>query len=516
MATAMVTAMGDSCAVPLATCVRRLFLAATIPCCGLAYAETWLVTPELSVLETYSNNMTLTSVSPLQGWISDIAPSLHIAGSGARVKANLDYRLDSVYYSGNSNLQRNLNSLTSAATVEAIDKWLFLDASANIVQRKLSAFDTTATTSTDAARNRSETRTVQFSPHVQGQVSDLATYQMRFNSIDSDSNDASLANTQVNQWTGSLKNASAGAKIGWSMDGSTSHVQNAVIGSRDNARLYGGLIFEILSQLHVSLSDGTERTNYTTATMQSTATPGLGIEWSPSPRTQAAAQGEKRFFGTAHTMLFNHRTALTNWRYTDTKDVTVLPTSLTGSNQGTIADLMSNLLTASIPDPVARAAAIKARLDQNGAILNQPSTSGVQTSRLTVSRAQEASVALIGSRNTVTLSLTQLNQQAIGSATGTADSFSLSNDILQRGGSISWIHLLTPFTTLNLGTAHVKSIGLSATNLNSSQLSHTASISYRMGPKTFVSVGARNVKFDSTLNGHFKENAAVLALTQRF
>ena len=516
MATAMVTAMGDNRAVPLALCVRRLFLAATIFSCSLAHAETWVIDPELSLSETYSNNMTLTAVSPLKGWISDIAPSIHIAGTGARIKANLDYRLDSVYYSGNPNLQRNLNSLTSTATVEAVDKWLFLDASANIAQRKQSAFSTTAVSSTDTAANRSETRTVQVSPHILGQISDVARYQMRFNAVDSDSTDASLANTQVTQWTGSLRNASAGAKIGWFMDGSASHVQNAVIGDRDNNRLYGGLVFEVLSQLHLSLSDGTERTNYTSAATQTTATPGLGIEWSPSPRTQAAAQGEKRFFGTAHNILFNHRTALTNWRYTDTRDVTILPTSLTGSNQGTIADLMSNLLTASIPDPAARAEAVRARLDQNGAVLNQPSTSGVQTSRLSVSRAQEASVAMIGKRNTITLSLTQLNQEAIGTATGAADSFSLSNDIRQQGGNISWIHLLTPFTTLSLATARTKSVGLSVANLNSSQLSHTLSVSYRMTPKTFVSFGARNVKFDSTINGSFKENAAVFALTQHF
>jgi uncharacterized protein (PEP-CTERM system associated) len=400
--------------------------------------------------------------------------------------------------------------------MDAIDKWLFIDASANITQRKQSVFGTTAVAPADAAANRSETRTVQLSPYIRGQIPDIASYQMRVNAVDSDSTDASLANTQVNQWTGSLANASGGAKIGWSMDGNVAHVHNSVIGSRDNNRLYGGLIFEILPSLHLSLIDGAERTNYASAADQTTATPGVGLNWSPSPRTQAAAQGEKRFFGTAHSILFNHRTALTDWRYTDTKDVTLLPTTLTGSPQGTIADLMSSLLTASIPDPAARAEAVRARLDQNGALMGQPEVSSIQTSRLSVSHAQQASAALIGKRNTFTLNLTQLDQEAIGSGAGSADNFSLSNDIRQRGANISWIHRLTPLATLNLGTGWLKTVGLSNVNLSATQLSHTISLSYRMGPKTFVSVAARNVKFDSTINGQFTENAGVLVLTQRF
>jgi uncharacterized protein (PEP-CTERM system associated) len=123
---------------------------------------------------------------------------------------------------------------------------------------------------------------------------------------------------------------------------------------------------------------------------------------------------------------------------------------------------------------------------------------------------------LIGKRNTFTLNLTQLDQEAIGSGAGSADNFSLSNDIRQRGANISWIHRLTPLATLNLGTGWLKTVGLSNVNLSATQLSHTISLSYRMGPKTFVSVAARNVKFDSTINGQFTENAGVLVLTQRF
>jgi uncharacterized protein (PEP-CTERM system associated) len=498
-----------------ANACRLLAVAAVLPF-GVAHCESWTIVPQVSVSETYSTNMALTSAPALEGWISDIAPGLHIEGKGARVKANLDYGRHILHYAGNPDLERNMNSLASTLNVEAIDQWLFLDASANIVQRNRSPFEAVTVDTGTPTGNLAETRTLQLSPYLRGGIPDVAAYQLRFTAIDSRSDDASLATTRVDQWTGSIGNASAGAAIGWSLDASATDVRNNVIGDRSNVRLRAGLRFELMPELHVSVSTGRERTDYATPFLERTTTPGLGLQWSPSPRTQFAIQAERRFFGTALSALLSHRTALTNWRYSDIKDVAVLPTLLSASSRGAIAELMSDLLAASIPDPAARAEAVRARLDRNGAILNQAGEGDLQTSRLFISRTREASVAMIAPRDTVTFSLAQRDQQAIGNAPGVIDSFALSNNIREQSASLAWIHRLTPLSTLNLATVRLRSEGLSDINLRSNQWAQTASLTFRLSPRTFVSLGARTIRFDSTINGAFRENAVAISLTQRF
>lgn len=512
----MVTGMGANRTKPLVKSAHRLFLVVTIPCFGLAYGESLTIVPEVNLSETYSTNMALSTGPSAHGWISDLAPGLHINATGSRIKANLDYRLDSLHYENHSELSHNLNSLMSNAAIEAIDKWLFIDTSANIVQRKQSVFAESAIDATNASANRSETRTIQFSPYIRGQVSDVAAYQMRFNSIDSRSTDASLANTTITQLSGQVKNASSGAAIGWSINGDASKVRNAVIGNLDSAYLSGALTLAVMPQLHLSISDGAENTNSSGAGMQTNTTPGVGLEWSPSPRTQLAAQEEKRFFGTAHDLILNHRTAWTNWRFSDQKDASNLAAILAGSSQGAVMDLMSQLLTSSIPNPAARADAVRARFEQSGANLNQDGVSAVQSSRQTINRTREASVALIGVRNMVTLSITRLDQQAIGNATGATDSFSLSDNIRQQGGNLSWALRVTPLTNISFATGRVQITGLNASNLNSTQSSYTTTLTHSLGPKTVVSLGGRIIKFDSTVNGIAHEYAAVATLTMRF
>ncbi|CAN5159887.1 hypothetical protein BH11PSE11_BH11PSE11_36640 [soil metagenome] len=496
--------------------VGWLFFVATIPCCSLVHAQAWTIVPEINLVETFSNNIAQESGSRSQGWITDLSPALHITGSGSRVKATLDYRLDSLHYAGHPELQRNSNSLNSFATVDVFDKWLFLDASANITQRKQSAFGTTAIDATSSATNQSETRTAQLSPYIRGQFSDIAAYQMRLNAIESRTNDESIAKTTFRQWSGTFKNASAGAKIGWYVNGLDTEVKNAAIGSLNDTRLFGGINVEVLPALHLLISNGKERTNFATPNKQTLSTPGVGFDWSPSPRTKAAGVFEKRFFGTAGNVLLNHRTALTNWRYTDIKDVANLPLLLAGPGQGTIADLMSDLLAASLPDPAARATAVRERLNQNGVLSGVPAGVGVQTSRLFISRTREASVAVIGARNTLTLSFLQLDQEALGNGTGIIDSFTLSNNIREQSTRLGLVHRFTPLTTINFAAARQRVEGLASANLNSSQTSFTCTVTHNIGPKSFFSLGARSIKFDSTVNGNSNENAVIAAFTQRF
>jgi len=100
----------------------------------------WLVVPRVSLLETYTDNVTHAAPGfAKSGWVRDVTPGIHVQGNGPRVSGFLDYGLRDVSYADQSQLNRRQNLLSSFVTIEALDNWLYLDARANITQQNTSA-----------------------------------------------------------------------------------------------------------------------------------------------------------------------------------------------------------------------------------------------------------------------------------------------------------------------------------------------------------------------------------------
>lgn len=483
---------------------------------GAASAGSWMIAPYIAATETYSTNMGLMSVAPERGWITDLAPGIRVDGAGARLDAFLDYRREHIYYHGNSQWDREQNLLNSYATLEAIDNWLYVDASANIVQRNLSVFGPVSVDGTNATANQVETTTTQVAPYVKGRFGNVADYLLRFNAIDSRSDDPTMASTRVDQLVGSIKNHATAGSIGWFADTTATNVRNNVIGDRDDTRFRAGLVAPVGPHIHLSASSGRETTNYASTNRESTTTPGVGVEWSPSKRTQFAGLREKRFFGYGHNVLLTHRTARTAWRYTDTKDVDILPTLLAGYNPGAVHELMSDLLEASIPDPEERKRAVRARMETIGATADLPGGGGVQTSRFYLDHVREGSAALLGIRNTFTLVLRQRDQQLLPFSPTAVDNFTDAAEIRERITTLAWMYRLTALTTLNVSVSRLKSIGLDVEDLQSTQNTETAVLTFRLAPKAVASLGVRRTRFNNTRTGSVDEDAVVGSLTQRF
>jgi uncharacterized protein (PEP-CTERM system associated) len=475
-----------------------------------------MIVPYIAASETYSSNMGLTGVAPERGWITDLAPGIRIDGAGARLDAFLDYRRDNLFYQGNSQWNRKQNLLNSYATLEAIDRWFYVDASANIVQRNLSVFGPISASGTNATSNLVETTTTQVAPYVKGRFGNVADYLLRFNAVDSRSDDPTLANTRVDQLVGSLKNSATAGALGWFSDVSATNVRNNVIGDRDDTRFRAGVVGSVGPHIHLTASSGRETTNYASTSRESSATPGAGIEWSPSKRTQFAGLREKRFFGYGHNVLLTHHTAMTAWRYTNTKDVAILPTLLAGYNPGAVNELMSDLLEASIPNPEDRKRAVRARMETLGATADLPGGGGVQTSRFYLDHIQEGSAAFLGIRNTLVLVVRQRDQQLLPFSPTAVDNFTTAAEIRERSTSLAWLYRLTPVTTFNLSAGRLKSKGMDVADLSSTQNTETAALNFRLAPKATASIGARRTYTNSTVTGSIRENAVVGSLTQRF
>ena len=513
--------MGPDARARRSACVAFAAALAAIPAVAAAQQTPapWRIVPRVSITETYSDNVTRApSASARSGWISALAPGVRVEGGGGRVRGFFDYQLTDIVYSNQSQLNSMQNSLNSQLTVEAIDDWLFLEARAGIQQLNLSAFgaNTEAVTGAGTDPNRVETSFFQLSPYVRGTISDAALYQLRYNGSTNRTSTGVIPETRTSEWIGRVKNAPSASPVGWSIDGSALSFHNALAGKRENSRLRGSLMYALSPELHLSVHEGIETGNFAGATRQRKTTPGIGVEWMPGARTQLAAIAEKRLFGSGQRVLLSHRTPLMAFRFTDDKDVSVLSAQLAAGGQGSLSGMLSDLLSSSIPDPTARAAAVRSQMEQTGASNSSPAGAGFLTSGATLVRRREASVTWLGRTNTATFTWHQSEHRAIGGSLGLVANTNGTLNLSQQGYSASWSHRLTPRSAITLLDTYLETRDLNAGNFASKTHSRNLLFLTQFGRRTTLSVAARRSRFDSSAAAGFRENALVGTAAMRF
>lgn len=450
--------------------------------------------------------------------VSDLSSAMDIRadGSGPQVQGFFDYRLQGISHANNPQLNNRQNALNSLLTFEVLEDWLFVEARGVISQQNRSAFAAVAADAAGTAANRVETSVFQLAPYLRGRISDVATYQLRLSGTQSHSSGVTSSKTITREWLANVRSATPSAKIGWAVDANALTVENSAEGKSQAARARGALIYNYEPQLNFSVYQGIEATAFANAARRNGATPGIGMAWTPSNRTQVAAIRDKRFFGPGQTIRLSHRLSSIALTYNDEKEVAAAANLIAASGQGSLSGLMSDLLAASIPDPIARAQAVNSRLPSGG----QPAAAGAgfDTNRALLRRNRQGSAAMIGANNTLTLSFGTLDQQALGGAVaGVADTFAVSPQIRQQTLRAAWSQRMSALSTLTVSGTRLKTeapTGVAATI--SMQKTLTISLSRQLSARTNASIGSRHGRFDSTVADSHRENAILATLAVRF
>lgn len=481
-----------------------------------AWAQTWRVIPSISVTETLTDNVALApSDSKQSDLITQITPGIRIEGKSARAQLSLDYRMNQILYANQSSGNNRQNYLSASGTLEAIDKWLFVEASANISQQTISAFGSQPTLNGNINSNRAETRTYRLSPYIKGQIGSMADYQLRYDWTTTSANETQFATTQVEQWLGIINGRTGFSALGWSLNASSVVAHRDPLPDSESARAGGSLIYQLTPEIRTTALAGFERSNYTGVKSETSPTYGGRIEWTPTPRTQVTAYKEKRQFGNSHEFSLTHRTPRTAWQLSDRKDVTTLANQLSVVSQGTVYDLLYNVFATAIPDPTLRAQHVERLLRQNSIPANLELATAFLTTSVFVQRTQQASVAVIGARNVLTLAAARTESNSLTSG-ATPDAFGLSPQIEQRSLSASLAHQLSGLSTATLAANQVRSKGTGATSVESTQSALTLVLTHRIGPRTSGSVAVRTVHFDSSNGPGYRENAIIASVNMTF
>ena len=524
MVMAMVMAMGTKMRAKInsRTSTRRLFLLGVAMGCiaSPASAGEWKITPTISVNETATDNVALSSTNKKGDLVTDISPGIRIDGSGGRVKLHFDYQLHNLVYAQESSRNQLQNALNAAGTLEALENWFFIDASGNISQQSVSAFggssSSTAVNANDNG-NTTETSTFRISPYFRGALGNFADYQLRYNLSSTHSKSALSNDSRSQELVASLKGVTSLTSLGWSLEASSQTVGYSTGRDNENDRLRGVLTYYIDPQFRVSLIGGRESNNYQSLNKESHTIKGAGFDWSPTERTQISASRENRFFGNSNSFSFTHRTEGSAWKYSESKDATV-QTNQQSSTFGTNFDLYFSLYSSAIPDPVLRTAYVNALLAASGITPSALLQGGFLTNGVTLQHRRELSFALLGARNTVTFAASQSQSESLSQGAGTGINlgagFSNVQNIRQRTASVNWSHKLTALSSLTGSYAHLNSRGTGTSSLETTQKMFNLNFTTQLGPQTNAGLGLRRVVVDGSTS--YTENALTGVLSHQF
>ena len=339
-----------------------------------ALAENWRFTPSASLTETYTSNANYTAQgSSDPDFITSASAALQISGTGARARLDGSIAATGLFYArqtGNDSFAPRVNLV---GNLEAIEKFLFIDAQANVSQTFYSPFGPQPGDLVNATANRYTSQTYSISPYVQGRLGGTnVSYLLRDDNIwtmSSRYGDASIPvpDTYLNQLYGSLD--SPAAPWGWTIDytGTRYRPQNRDVYGSYTIQIGRGIAsYRFNPQFQLSARAGYENTSFP-LTSTNGVTYGAGLQWSPTDRTLVDGFWEHRFFGSSYSAQISHRLPRTALSASFSRGINTYPQNALSIPAGAnVASFVDAAFTTRIPDPAERALAVQQFIAQIG------------------------------------------------------------------------------------------------------------------------------------------------------
>jgi uncharacterized protein (PEP-CTERM system associated) len=460
----------------------------------------WTVAPSIDVRETYTDNAFVGSFEPRSDWVTQVTPAIRIDGRSPRLTAHLNYAPSALFYANNKEANDVANFLDAFARLEAVEKFFFVEGAANVTQNFITPFAAQPGDLTINTPNRFETRTLSLSPYVRHEGRDLE-YELRNRNIWTSSNSAGLGKFRTERWTGQLTRPVRLFGATLEFDSSNiSYYDSLVERPEDKSRLYRGrLYYQPDPAWRLSASAGSEENNYVLQQMQRTSIYGAGLAWRPSPRTSADLAYENRFFGPSRLARFAHRSRLSDWSLTYSRNTSTFQEEVLRLPPGSTAALLDGIFAARIADPDQRRAAVEQFMRASGTPASLSNSLAFYTQRVYVREGVDASFAILGARNSIAFTAFAVESSDISAdALGVLpDALLLARRIKQRGFGVSASHRLTPSTSIGASANRVYSREEQPLQIDSRNDYFNVLLTSTVSPKTITYAGVSVSKFDS-------------------
>jgi hypothetical protein len=259
--------------------------------------------PFVDLSETYTNNVDpLSPGKEEEEYVSQISPGFNISQENRVSKLLLNYRWQGLYYSEDPD--RNSSYQQAQADLEAniINDLLFFEGTHLYRQVITNPALGVSTGNLSIVADRQDVATTRASPYLKKTFGRSLETEVRYVYDEVRYSDDSDLNSQGNRWSMILANPVDGGRWSWRALFSTYDVDYASETrgkeSSDNASLV--LNYAMSAKLGLLGTVGYENNKFEQASGLEKPESNywnLGLNWTPTPRTQVGLSGGKRFFG---------------------------------------------------------------------------------------------------------------------------------------------------------------------------------------------------------------------------
>ena len=470
------------------------------------------IIPTLSGELTYTNNVDLLPSDQRRGdFVLTLTPGVRADYEGPRTVVHGYVALPALLYArtgGDNNEVAPVVDLYGRA--EVVQRFLFVEAQANVQQTYLSPFGARPDSLVNATDNRYTAASYRVTPYIEGELGGNVRYVLRDDNLWTrlDSSPIGDRHVYTNRLTGTIDRVPT--PFGWAVDVErTSHdfPEEAREQTLELAR--ARVIWRPDAQWQVFASGGYERNRFP-LTESEGAIYGIGISWKPTERTTLDTAWEHRFFGNSYRFSFDHRTPRTAWTLSASRNISSYPEQLANVPAGSFLPLVLNaILTSRIPDPTERLRFIQDYISDRGLPLVLSSPLAIYSQQIYLQELASATVGLIGARNTVVFTIYRSKSEAItGTGAALPPVIGGLNNTTQVGGSATWAYQLTPTATLTVTGFLSRSDANEPFSTKADQRSLRVAITRPISPKTTAFAGARYQALDAELQNSYREAAA--------
>jgi uncharacterized protein (PEP-CTERM system associated) len=502
-------------------------------CAAYPAHAAWDFTPTAAARATYSDNVALQPEDRAEsGLVLQMTPGFQLLNHSQRFDFSLDYSLSLYTYSGarRSGSQRHSQDLNSRLKSRLVEDLLYLDAQAAIRQQATSAFGPLQSGNDYVRTNRNEVRTYRISPYLVHRFGAFANGELRYAHDSVSTDNIGMRRSDGNTISGQLTSGPTFRRFGWDAVASRSVIdeQLPVAGGGERQQSTSSksaninLRYAATQQLNVGVYGGYDDYDFSgLGGAQSGAAYGGSVQWTPSARTSLQASAGHRFYGPSYSLSLQHRSRGTVWNvgYSDAVSTSrsqfLLPQAID------TASMLDNLFRAQIPDPQLRAAAVLAYIQAAGLPPSLATSVNFLSNRYSLQKQLNAGVAWKLARTTTTFSLFKTRREMLSSQQ--VDSVLLGstlatlNDNTEQLGALASISYRPGAQTVLTLIGNAMNVSSLTDARSSRHRDVRLNLARTFSTRTSGSVELRHVKGSTGLGGQqYTENAVSAALTTRF
>lgn len=484
---------------------------------GVGRAERWELRPAVSGQLLHTSNSDL-SVNGRPDTVLSVRPQLAINAEGSRLRLGGSVGLEAVSYAQGTQDDRVLPQVDLNGRLEAIERLFSIEAGYRVAQVAANPFG--VRTELGSTTNVVTTRTARLSPSLQGGSPGGLSFrlgadlvQLRQNDSSGVASDASGSYTQVGG-----KIEMPARPLGWRLqaDRSVSGYDNQDKPSVRTGDMIAAVTYALTDDLVAGVRGGREAENVD-GPQKWHGTSGAELKWTPSQRTTLSASRDKRFFGHAWQLEFNHRMPFLAWNFGLSRAIDTTPQTLfLLPPSGDVAGLLDSIFTTRYPDPTERAKVVREVIERNGLATSTAGPVNLLGQRLSLTTRRRLSLALNGAVNTLALGVFSARTEDLLTANPLSVGTAEANNT-QHGWSASLTHRLDARSAVSLSLDRTQIRALPGFgDSRTSQRGLRGEYNVQVGPRSNVVAGLRYRSIDSTSTSEGDEKAIFVGLDHRF